>query len=177
MKKYLVIFAIMIFRTIAFSQDNSSVRFVWDTNDISTFDTLGYEGEEVMLQTELMLVDEINGEDTVYAQVKNLEEYVITITAKEKRVSYINKPKHQFTVFHFRYNYTYEIVYSVKGYYSKKVILNTHNGGTNLYGYLFPCEVRLYKQNSKNKKYKQKLIPYISYDATSDFYQYTLIKK
>lgn len=176
MKKLIPFIVFVVLSHLLFAQDNSSVSFVWSSDDISTFDTLGYLGEEVMLQTEIILIDKIKKNDTTYTKVSSIDGYNINITVKEKKTCYINTPKQKFTVFHFKYDKTYEIVYEANGYYSKKILLDTHNSGKHQFGYLFPCEVRLYKKKLRNKKYIQKQIPLIKYDPLTDYYQFTLIE-
>lgn len=172
-KLFFILF-FFVFKNL-FCQDNTSVHFVWQTDDINTFDSMGYEGEHVMIQTELILIDRINNEDTTYRKINSLGNYEISIFVKEKRVNYINKANERFTIFHFKNNYTYEITYNVSGYYPKKIVLDTYNSGNHKFGYLFPCEVRLYKINNRNKEYIQNCIPLIKYDPESDFYQFTLV--
>lgn len=177
MKNQLIFILFFIASNNLFCQDNSSVHFIWQTDDINTFDSLGHEGEQVMIQTELILIDKVKNDDTTYTNISSIGEYEITILVKEKRINYINKASEKFTIFHFKNNNTYEVTYNVNGYYSKRIILDTHNSGSHPFGYLFPCEIRLYKKNNRNKEYIQKLIPFIKYEAESDYYQYTLVEE
>ena len=158
-----------------FSQTEDPVVLLEDTDFVSEgHDTIGYEGDHVMLKTEIIFINKIKNNDTLYIDQKDVEDFEMNMTVIETGEIFYYSPKYKFTYFEFDYDKIYKIVYSAKGFYAKTIYLDTHDSEIYKYGYLFPCEVRLYKMRGSSKKYRQTTIPYIKYDPTTKFFEFTL---
>lgn len=171
--KFFILTLICSISNYLFCQFEQNVELVYSHNTLNYFDdTLGFIGDQMMIQTNMFLIQEANAEDTTYNSITN---YTVTIKDLENKQVFNSSLSKKYSVFHFKYGTKYKITYSCDGYYNKTIILDTKKRGSNKYGYLFPCEIRLYKKNRKNKK--QKMVPLIYYHPETDYFDYKLIKK
>lgn len=175
MLKQLFLLLLLFYSLNFFSQKNDLVYVIQDTSIITEIDTVGYEGDKVMLRSEILFIKKINDQDTVYYKPKEIQKKQVTIMIKETNESFYYEPLSKYTYFEFDFNIQYYIIFSAKGFQSKKIVLNTYDVEKYDFGYLFPCEITLYRKKIFSNKYKQQRIPFIKYSHHTKYFEYEMI--